>query len=158
MIPGAGERVRGAREAKGLSEAEVARRIGIDEPLVYDLETYDDDLSSTLSLQQLCSLAALLSLLHFGCAALWTAAAGCRFFFSAACCGGTSPRGLFGKMRFVHWKVDASRLAARKRQQAARSPKRQPRRWPRENGMATRAQFTATRAEAVLRVRLCWNC
>jgi transcriptional regulator with XRE-family HTH domain len=61
VIQGIGERIHAARESKGLTKVDVAKRIGISDQWVYDLETYDDDLPSTLSLQQVCDLAAVLS-------------------------------------------------------------------------------------------------
>ena len=48
-------------------------------------------------------------------------------FFAAACCGGARlPAEIFGRWKngIRLWEVGASRLAARKRQQAARSPRK----------------------------------
>jgi transcriptional regulator with XRE-family HTH domain len=50
-------RLKRAREAVGLDEHAVARLAGITSPWYYDLETHDDELASTLSLEKLCHLA-----------------------------------------------------------------------------------------------------
>jgi transcriptional regulator with XRE-family HTH domain len=60
MFRGIAQRVASARAAKGLSVAEVASAVGINDAWAYDLEAYDDDLPSTLSLGQVCRLATVL--------------------------------------------------------------------------------------------------
>jgi transcriptional regulator with XRE-family HTH domain len=50
-------RLKRAREAVGLDQHSVAGLAGINSPWYYDLEAYDHELASTLSLEKLCQLA-----------------------------------------------------------------------------------------------------
>ena len=50
-------RLKRAREAVGLDEHAVAELIGITSPWYYDLESYEDELATTLSIETLCRLA-----------------------------------------------------------------------------------------------------
>ena len=68
-----------------------------------------------------------LEFLHLGAQHLGLRAACCRFFFSAACCGASGLLAVCwadGKNAIRLPEIDASRLAARKRQEAARSPRK----------------------------------
>ena len=62
MIEGIGDRIHAARKSKGLTKDEITLHIGGYEQRVYNLEAFDDDLPTTLSLRQVCDLANLLSL------------------------------------------------------------------------------------------------
>lgn len=55
------QRLKRARESIGLDQHAAARLIGIDSPWYYDLEEYEDEIVSTLSLEKLCHLAHVLS-------------------------------------------------------------------------------------------------
>lgn len=61
-VRGVAKRIAATRAARQLSLADVARHLGIHDQGAYDLETYDDDLPTTLSLRQVRDLGELLAL------------------------------------------------------------------------------------------------
>ena len=58
--PPTAQRIQAARQRAGLSHEVVASRVGLDLPSYYDLEAFDEEAFTVISLRQLCSLASVL--------------------------------------------------------------------------------------------------
>jgi len=58
--PAAVKRIAAARERQGLSETDVASRVGLTIPAYFDLEQFEDEVFTVIDLNQLSSLAAAL--------------------------------------------------------------------------------------------------
>jgi len=57
-----GKRLRAAREKSGKSAEEIAQSVGISVPAYYDLETFDDELTTSLPIQDVALLFKLLGI------------------------------------------------------------------------------------------------